>query len=201
MDLNRLKVAFIIILLIVVYKFFYSQPISHPSGILIPTAPIQTSVTAGHKGFKYKDYFVEPLAQYQISARILSIENYWLDPQSDIAPVDWALGWKEMSDSYVLDQLKINQSNRFYFYRWNSSGAPVAPEVMKTTSANVHILPSDPVIAKFVKEARVGDLVDLKGYLVRVHKKDGSEITSSLTREDSGAGSCEVMWVTQLRYR
>lgn len=28
--------------------------------------------------------------------------------------------------------------------------------------------------------------------------KDGSEIKSSLSRDDSGAGACEVMWVTSI---
>lgn len=201
MGLDKFKIALILLLLFSAYHFFYFHPLNHPAGILIPNAPEQSAIYSTQRGFKYKSHFIEPLASYKISARILSIEKYWFAPHSDVSPVDWAVGWKEMSDSRVLDQLKINQGNRFYFYNWKNSSYLPSAEVMKNTSANMHLIPSNEYIEGLIKKARVGHLVDLQGYLVRVNKKDGSEMLSSLTREDSGAGACEVMWVTDLHYR
>lgn len=200
MGLDKIKIVLALLLLLAAYHFFYFHPLKHPAGILIPNAPEQSAVDSTQRGFKYKNHFIEPLAVYKISARILSIEKYWFDAHSDVAPVDWAVGWKEMSDSRVLDQLKMSQGNRFYFYNWKTSSFLPTPEVMKNTSANMHLIPSNEYIEDQIKKARVGDLVDLKGYLVRVNKKDGTEMLSSLTREDSGAGACEVMWVTDIRY-
>jgi hypothetical protein len=43
-----------------------------------------------------------------------------------------------------------------------------------------------------------GDLIDLRGTLVEIHQPNGGIWRSSLTREDSGNGACELVWVTDL---
>ena len=63
-------------------------------------------------------------------------------------------------------------------------------------SANTHILPANNDIARQVKNVRRDDMVRLQGYLVQVTKADGFLWRSSLTRGDTGDGSCEVLWVT-----
>jgi pyridoxal phosphate enzyme (YggS family) len=52
-------------------------------------------------------------------------------------------------------------------------------------------------IAKRLKKIRKGNVVSIKGYLVRV---DGEnfEWQSSLTRKDTGAGACEVIFAEKL---
>ena len=49
-----------------------------------------------------------------------------------------------------------------------------------------------------LKNIRQGDIVTLKGYLVRVEAKDGWRWKSSLTREDTGGGACELIFVEDL---
>jgi hypothetical protein len=41
----------------------------------------------------------------------------------------------------------------------------------------------------------VGQIVHLEGDLVRADGKDGWHWVSSLSRTDTGDGSCEVVWV------
>jgi hypothetical protein len=36
---------------------------------------------------------------------------------------------------------------------------------------------------------------------VRLDGEDGSHWQSSLTREDSGGGACELLWVTEVAHR
>jgi hypothetical protein len=50
-------------------------------------------------------------------------------------------------------------------------------------------------VARRLKAARAGQLVHLKGMLVRADGKDGWHWVSSLSRTDTGDGSCEVIWV------
>ena len=38
----------------------------------------------------------------------------------------------------------------------------------------------------------------LRDYLVEIRSADGRHWRSSTTREDTGGGACEVVWVTQL---
>jgi hypothetical protein len=44
-------------------------------------------------------------------------------------------------------------------------------------------------------------VVALTGYLVEVRGPDGFRWRSSLTREDTGNGACELVWVEKLDVR
>jgi hypothetical protein len=45
---------------------------------------------------------------------------------------------------------------------------------------------------------RTGSVVRLEGYLVEARADDGWRWRSSLTREDTGNGACELVWVERL---
>jgi hypothetical protein len=46
-----------------------------------------------------------------------------------------------------------------------------------------------------------GKLIHLNGYLVEVHGPNGFNWRSSLSRTDTGAGSCELVWVANATVR
>jgi hypothetical protein len=50
-------------------------------------------------------------------------------------------------------------------------------------------------VRRALKKVRKGNVVRFSGSLVRVDAPDGWHWISSLTRKDSGAGACEVVWV------
>jgi hypothetical protein len=137
---------------------------------------------------------LQPLAGFSVDARVLSREDYSLGREADLSPTDLALGWGRMRDDAVLSQLSIDQSNRWYHYRWQ--GAPPIPvdEIVRS-SANLHMIPSSDVVAKELARVRKGDRVRIEGWLVEADAPDGWRWRSSLTREDSGSGACEVVYV------
>jgi hypothetical protein len=167
-----------------------------PDGLLAPGDPLQvglenaTPVTHGR-------WQLTPRARYDITARILSREDYQVDLLSDLIPEDLALGWGTMSDNRVLRSMEITQSARFY--TWRPVGAlPIGiPEVIGH-SANTHVIPSDSSVRSQLARLRVGQVVHLTGLLVDGQRDDGVYIHTSLTREDSGAGACEVMLVNSV---
>jgi len=65
-------------------------------------------------------------------------------------------------------------------------------------SANTHVIPADTSVARQLRGLRVGQVVHLRGYLVNGVRDDGAYINTSLTRSDSGPGSCEVVLVEQV---
>lgn len=144
-----------------------------------------------------KDGFtIEPVARYTIRAKLLSKERYWTGREADLSPVDFALGWGPMSHNEVIKELDIRQSDRWYYYRWKDNPS-VDLAVIIRSSANTHLVPANDKIKWFLLKVRVGEIVHLKGYLVNVRHRDGWRWRTSLTREDSGAGSCELMWVEE----
>lgn len=165
-------------------------------GVLAPSQPLQQPIS--RHPMKYKGHIIDFLASYEIQARILSTENYYVDPGAKISPIDLALGWGPMSDNRNLRELKMKQSDRFYFYSWEV--APPLPErVITQNSANVHIVPADSIIEKQIKALRKGQVVKLTGALIMVSDFNGGGWKSSLTREDSGPGACELFYVESVR--
>ena len=179
------------------YQKEFKGEVQHPPGVVAPHNPEQTPTLKEPFAFPGGHYTIEPLADFSLQARVLSRENYLLGRDSDLSPIDVAFGWGPMSDTVVIKQLTISQSGRFYFWRYEGT-PPIPHQDIITHSANMHLVPANHEIRAKMKKIRPGQVVSLKGYLVAIKAPDGFTWVSSLTREDSGAGACEVIWVTAL---
>ncbi|HEY2394567.1 MAG TPA: hypothetical protein VGH81_01130 [Rudaea sp.] len=170
-----------------------SRPLVRAPGVLAADAPSQQTLsepkTALHKG----DVVIRPLAKFSISARVLSRADYHWDSEARLVPVDLALGWGRMSDTAVLDKVEISQSARFYF--WRVQAFPIPEREIIESSANMHLIPADDSVERAIGRTRVGDVVSFDGYLVEADLPNGGKWVSSLSRSDTGAGACELVWV------
>jgi hypothetical protein len=173
------------------------RPVRPPPGP-IDGRPAQAPAAGGV--IRHNDHELEPLADFAITARVLSRENYRFDRAAVLSPVDLALGWGPMSDDAVLRRLTISQGGRWYFYRW--SGEPPIPvhEIVRH-SANMHLIPADDGVAAALSRVRPGHIIELRGQLVEARGQDGFRWRSSLTREDSGDGACEIVYVERIVLR
>jgi hypothetical protein len=139
------------------------------------------------------DVSITPLATFSITARVLSRADYSWDTESTISPLDLALGWGRMSDSAVLQKVNVSQSGRFYF--WTVHEFPIPEREMIESSANMHLVPADDSVERQMKETKIGDVVSFDGFLIQAQLPGGAKWISSLTRSDTGAGACELVWV------
>ena len=158
----------------------------------VSTTPDQKPLTVP-KTFGYKGYQVTKVASYSMTARVLSHERYYLDRESDLSPIDLALGWGLMTNKKVLSQILVSQGGRFY--SWYADEYPIPPEQIISSSANTHIIPATKAVEKTVKSLRTGQFVSLSGYLVNVAGTDGWYWNTSLSRDDTGMGACEIFYV------
>jgi hypothetical protein len=172
------------------------REVAQGPGVLAGDAPRQTA-PADAKPLRHGDFELEPLADFSLEARVLSRHDYHLDTESALAPTDLALGWGRMSDSTVLAALEISQSGRFYFYRWRDA-PPIPPAEIVRSSANMHLIPADAGVAQALSRVRTGEVIALSGELVEARRADGWRWRSSLTREDTGAGACELVLVESI---
>ena len=177
------------------YKQGFNRQVQHPPGAIAPESPRQTRTSEPPFAFPEGSYTIKPLADFSIKARVLSREDYSMGREADLSPIDLAFGWGPMSDTAVIKRLTISQSGRFYFWRYEGT-PPIPDQDIISHSANMHLIPANNDIHKKLKTVRQGQVVSLKGHLVAVNAPDGFTWTSSLTRDDSGAGACEVIWVT-----
>jgi hypothetical protein len=159
---------------------------------------LQSPVPDGFNDIRLRPARLQPLAGFSVDARVLSREDYSLGREADLSPTDLALGWGRMRDDAVLARLEIGQGARFYHYRWRDP-PPLPPAEIARSSANMHMIPADDVVAAELHRVRPDDNVRIDGWLVEARSADGGRWRSSLTREDSGNGACELVYVCAIR--
>jgi hypothetical protein len=191
----RKNIPIIVLVVIIIYLLIPESKIKHNPGTLAPNPPSQQNLS-NQKSFFFKEYFVTPLAQFSLRARVLSKEWYRWASESKIVPLDLALGWGRMSDSAVLEKIKIWQSNRKYY--WKSKHMPIPQKEISTNSANMHIIAANEQVLQKLKKIKKGHVLSFTGYLVKIRSKSGKKWASSLTRGDVGNGACELVWVEQI---
>ncbi len=178
------------------YHYLSNRPVAYVGSSANSVAPNQTDIQQAHGNsaeFKLNDYSVKPLQDFNITARVLSTEHYAFDREADLAKVDLALGWGPMSDDAVLSKIDISQSNRFYY--WHVDSFPIPREAIESNSGNMHMVAADSQIEKTLKNIRPGQSVTISGYLIEATASDGWHWKSSLSRQDTGAGACELVYV------
>ena len=181
------------------YNGYVTRERHHPPGQIATEVPLQRDIASGTP-FQVGRYALTPRAYFSTTARIIATERYRVDAGAEIMPLDLGIGWGPMSDTALLDQIKLSQRGRFL--HWSASKQPtVAWDEINRSAANLHVIPADESVARRLYAARVGDIVELEGELVDVKRSDGWFIKTSLTREDVGGGACEVIYVRSVNIR
>lgn len=156
--------------------------------------PLQTPVPDGLGPFPMGASKLVPLAGFSLDARVLSRRDYSRGREADWSPTDLALGWDGMARDEVLARLDIDQSGRWYHYRWRDD-PPLPPGEIARSSANMHMVPANAEVARALSAVKPGQRVRIDGWLVEVQADDGWRWRSSTSREDSGGGACELVYV------
>lgn len=167
------------------------------SGHRLSTGPVDADprqTETSDPPFAFRDLRLVPRASYRIEAKLLSKERYSAGDAGKLAPWDFAVGWGPMSREDIVARLGVDQSARFYSYRWQGE-PPLPVEQIVRHSANMHLIPADKRIAAQLDGARPGYRVVLEGRLVDAVWADGRRWSTSLTRDDTGNGACELMFV------
>jgi len=172
------------------------REIVHPPGILVPERPRQVDLE-NSPIINIDRYRLQPRADFQIRARVLSREDYSWGSEADLSPMDLALGWGVMSDQAVLDRINIRQGSRWYYTRYELP-APIPDQAIIQNSGNMHMIPADDRVRKKLKKVRRGDIVQLQGQLVDIDGESGWRWRTSLTRNDTGGGSCEIVYLQDI---
>lgn len=174
-----------------------SGAVEHGPGVLAPDEPKQR--LNKRPAFGFGDYQLTPLADFDIEARVLSVEQYRTDGGSRVSPIDFALGWGPMSDTAVLEHFRVRQGGRFFSIYPDEQAIELKTALLN--AANMHLIPSNSILGDRLKDVRPGSIVRLRGKLVSVLGPNNFTWNSSLTRADTGNGACELFYVESLERR
>jgi hypothetical protein len=172
-------------------------PIDRPPGVLAANEPLQRLVQ--RPAFQFGAYELTPLADFDVEARVLSVEKYHTDGGSRLSPIDFALGWGPMSDSAVLEHFRVTQGARFFTIYPDEQAIDM--KVALLSAANMHLIPATGTLESELKRVRPGNIVHLHGQLVSVLGPNNFTWRSSLTRADTGNGACELFYVEAIERR
>jgi hypothetical protein len=177
------------------------REVSRAPGILVTDEPVQTDLDPP-RPFDARGYTFVRRARYDITARVLRKEIYRLDGGAGIAPVDLAVGWGPVSDTRIIDDLDFSQMGRFLYWRPKAGvSLPIPAAMLVSHAAQMHLVPATDDIDARMRKLRPGQLVSVHGYLVDVRGPGEFRWNTSLSRNDTGDGACEIVWVESLLVR
>jgi len=153
------------------------------------------------KEFKNGLFVIIPLVEYEISGVVVGKETYASNWDGEVSPFDLALAWGKLAEPENNRYITYRQSHRWYHYQCKK-GSPVDPSYIISHSSNNHIIPSNENIYRAIKTIKRKDRVVLKGFLVNLRgtvKDQTVARNTSLSRTDTGSGSCEILYVSYVR--
>jgi hypothetical protein len=165
-------------------------------GELAPASPQQSA--AADLPFDHAGYRLAPQANFEATGKVLAKRRYRWDDLADLVPWDLGLGWGVLSDEAALETVRFSQGDRFLFRRdW---ARRIDAREADRTSANIHVIPADSGITAAIEALPVGAIVRLKGLLVDAHHlATPRRYFTSLSRDDTGGGACEILYLTGLK--
>ncbi|MBU1443214.1 MAG: hypothetical protein KJ832_18215 [Gammaproteobacteria bacterium] len=169
--------------------------------------PLQTAVqlpafTVRAEGI---DYRIEPAADYDISGIVVSRHDSdawwdWFHAASNdhLNVVDICMVWGANARDGAYQKMSFS-SGQFVCY-WNTRDSNAAQSAYVRSFSNNHILTENPLTARQLRRLRIGDQVRLRGQLVTYRHNAGMAFSrsTSLTRDDTGDGACETVFVRDI---
>lgn len=155
----------------------------------------------GEREIKDSNVFIHAQAFYKIHGRIISIMPYYMGVSGILSPMDIGIVWGELVKKENYSQISCYQSGRVLYYKPKDRSLYDLDYIKKHT-ANMHIIPADKNVELGLKRIKKEDEIYMEGYLVNIESyKDGKlkmYWNTSMSRDDTGMGACELMYVTRL---
>jgi len=147
------------------------------------------------------EWTLTPRAEYILQGVVVGRERYRFDFNSKLSPCDLAIAWGPLVSHEGFSALDFGQGGRWYF--WRAGGRrPIDETFVARFSSNTHIVPARRSLGRIACGVHPGQRVALAGDLVEIEGRKGGRWFhwfSSLSRTDTGDGSCEVLYLRRVK--
>lgn len=175
----------------------------HPN---LANEPRQKPITKAPLTVAYAgvDYRVEPLYDYELYGLVVSYRQHdgessmhrWSNDHLNMADV--CVVWSDTAFSEYLG--KLDFWNGIFTCNVQTRDSVAWAHFDMTQLSNNHLISADPFIRDRVTEIHVGDQIRIKGWLSRYGAVGGGGMRgTSTTREDTGDGACETIFVQEFQ--
>lgn len=175
---------------------FYHIGEMNPIGAGVTSVGEPYQGSSSMESIEIDSFEIIPRKSFDVEARIIDAEHYYLDRKAWLSPMDIVIGWNNLSDESVYQLVDFSLSDRQY--SWKNNSPTVDNDEIKRSTANISIIPADNTIADQLDMLKIGQVVQLQGHLVDVERTMHWKWKTSLSREDSGAKAGEVLFLESL---
>jgi len=146
------------------------------------------------------EYRVQPLYDYELDGLVVSwaphsgdsmLHRLWGD---HLNVADLCVVWGHNANGVDLQRFHFENGQFTCFFRTRDEAAWRSFRLAQVS--NNHLLTDDAWLEDKIGSVEVGDQIRLRGYLARYSNTDGFDRGTSTTRDDTGNGACETIWVT-----
>ncbi len=167
--------------------------------------PLQTATDAAPFSVTTNDtdYLIEPRYRYDLHGVVVSyghhdgnysLHRLWND---HLNVADICIVWGDNANGVDLNRFSFRNGKFTCNY---STSDPVAWERFREDQiSNNHLLTEDEGLRARIGDVRIGDQVRVRGWLASYSNDDGFKRGTSTTRDDSGNGACETLYVEDFR--
>jgi hypothetical protein len=147
------------------------------------------------------DYRVEPLYDYELYGLVVSLRQHdgtsLMHSRSNdkLNVADICVVWSDTAFSEHLHELDF--WNGIFTCNVQTRDSVAWSHFKMNQLANNHLISDDPFVRDRVADVRIGDQIRVQGWLARYGAAGGSLRGTSTTRDDSGDGACETIFVRQ----
>ncbi len=203
-----LKTVLILSLLAYAASFAPKLSLPDPASVLpemFNSQPIQEAVATNPISFGIKKYTYTLTPHYSYDLYGLVVSLYDPDNPVDITHKDdpgnikdICVVWGKNITNGSYRALDFSSGEFTCFWRWSGY---IPPPFQNSFVSNNHLIPQTQEIARLIKDVQIGDQIHIKGLLTdyEVSSQNGSKLYerhTSTTRDDTGNGACEVIYVT-----
>lgn len=150
---------------------------------------------------EYGRFSLIPRFSYQIGGVVIGVSRYRSGWEASLSPVDIALLWGPWAERSVELIRQISMKKRGYQFETHAIITRGMEEVVTRTSNN-HLIPANSRVRFGISKIRRHDRVRIEGFLVDVAvsaERGDFSWKTSLDRQDSGPGACELILVKKLQ--
>jgi hypothetical protein len=145
------------------------------------------------------DYLIKPRYRYDLHGLVVSYAHHngnyslhrlWND---HINVADVCVVWSDNVNGSDLNQFSF--WNGKFTCNYQTSDAGAWKRFREDQISNNHLLTDDSYIRKKIKKVRIGDQIRIRGWLVHYSNDTGFSRDTSTTRDDTGNGACETIYL------
>lgn len=189
-------------------SLYYKNQLPAPRQISaqIHKSPVQNEVSEAPFDVHKKDmtYHVKPLYEYELHGLVVSEfqANSWNDIYhfrrwKDFLNVkDLCVIWGDNVRNDAYQRMQFDSTTWTCSYYWPDQ--ETGRRFNKESLSNNHLLAADPDLTRRLMAVQTGDQIYLRGYLAEYSHDGGFRRGTSTTREDTGNGACETIFLEAL---